>query len=201
MRAWSTILILVATLCVLGLWVALTPIKTTTNQNSYTGKALIGGAFEAIDHNGNPITDEALKGHYSIVYFGFTHCPDICPTGLLKIANALDAMESGSEEVIPYFVSIDPERDTPEVLAQYVGHFHPRLVGITGTPEQIKTVADAYKVYHKKQEVDSALGYLIDHSGFIYLMNPQGEYVSHFSHSASEIEIQNGIQQAIGASS
>lgn len=201
MRIWSFILILVASLSIIGLYFAVAPMPQNTVKNSHTGKALIGGAFEALDHNGNPYTDQDMLGHYSIVYFGFTHCPDICPTGLLKIANALDAMGSDGEQIVPYFVSVDPERDTPEILAQYITHFHPRLIGITGTIEQVDTIAKAYKVYYQRQESDSALGYLVDHSGFMYLMDPDGEYVAHFSHSASEKEIETGIVKAIGETS
>ena len=201
MRVWTTFLLLLAAIAILGLYSLLAPTSPSKSTSASTGKALIGGAFEALDHNGNPITDADLKGQYSLLYFGFTHCPDICPTGLLKIANALDAMDAHSthaQKVTPYFVSVDPERDTPEVMAKYVAHFHPRLIGITGTVEQIDTIAKAYKVYYQKAEGDTALGYLVDHSGFMYLMNPKGEYVVHFAHNASEVEIQNGIEKAIG---
>lgn len=198
MRVWTTLLLLIAALSIFGLYSALAPSSPPSGTSRSTGKALIGGPFEAVDHLGAPITQESLKGHYSLLYFGFTHCPDICPTGLLKIANALNAMGDASEQVTPYFVSVDPERDTPEILAKYVTHFHPRLVGITGSVEQIDAIAKEYKVYFQKMEGDTALGYLVDHSGFMYLMDPKGEYVAHFAHNASELEIQTGIENAMG---
>lgn len=163
------------------------------------GEALIGGPFIGVTHLGEPVTDQALLGHYSLVYFGFTYCPDICPTTLLVVANAMDSLQPAlSDNILPVFISVDPERDTVDVMRQYVRNFHPRLLGITGTPEQVKVMADAYKVYYNRVDTpDSAAEYLIDHSGFLYLMNPQGKYITHFPHHVSEQVLADALRQHI----
>ena len=143
-----------------------------------------------------------MQGQWHLVYFGFTHCPDICPTTLLVIQNALNAMDPDyADQITPLLISVDPERDTVETLATYVSHFHPRLIGLTGTAKQVKQAADAYKVYYQKVPLDdSAIGYVVDHSGFIFLMNPQGEYVSHFPHNISESELAEKLTLLIRSS-
>ncbi len=197
MKAWSIILLATAALSIFVLLQLLRPDATTAVERS-TGTALIGGPFEAIDHTGERFTDADLKGQYSLVYFGFTHCPDVCPTGLLKISNVMDSLGGIAEKLVPIFITLDPERDTPEVMAQYVQHFDDRMIGVTGTAEQIDTIAKAYKVYYKKSEqADSALGYLVDHSSFTYLMGPDGNYITHFSHDASDSEMHMGILKAL----
>lgn len=171
---------------------------TPTPANKSTGTALIGGTFALTDHNGQPFTEENLKGHYSLIYFGFTHCPDICPTSLLVMANAINGLGDKAEKVVPIFISLDPERDTQDIMRQYVQSFSPRMVGLTGTTEQVKQTADAFKVYYKKVETpESALGYLIDHSGFIYLIGPDGRYITHFSHNVAEQAVTATLRQYI----
>ncbi len=166
--------------------------------SSESGEALIGGSFTLTDHQGKPFTEAKLKGHYSLIYFGFTHCPDICPTTLLVIKNALDNMGKDADIVQPILISLDPERDTPESMAQYVSNFHPRLVGLTGTPEQIKRVADAYKVYYSRvEQPESAMGYLVDHSGFVFLMGKNGEYITHFPHTVAEQTLADTLRRTI----
>jgi len=156
-------------------------------ETKVSGKALIGGPFTLTTHTGEQVTQDMLKGQYSLIYFGFTHCPDICPTTLLVMSNALNDLGEQATRIKPVFITLDPERDSVEKLQQYVSSFHPRLVGLTGTPEQIKQAADAYKVYYTKVETpESALEYLVDHSGFIYLMDPKGEYITHFPHNVAE---------------
>lgn len=166
------------------------------------GEALIGGPFEAVSHTGEPITQDALKGHYSLVYFGFTHCPDICPTTLLIVANALQTLNpQRAQQVLPVFVSVDPKRDTVEVLSNYVSGFHPRMIGITGTPEQMDRIAKAYKVYYSiVEDPDSSMGYQVDHSGFLYLMGPDGRYITHFPHNVSEQSLAEALRSHIPAS-
>ncbi len=163
------------------------------------GEALIGGPFTLSDATGKPVTEQDFAGRYMLVYFGFTHCPDICPTGLLLIGNALEQLDPALRaRVTPIFVSLDPERDTPEVMGNYVQHFSPQLVGLTGTPEQIARIAEAYKVYYRKVEnEDSALGYMIDHSGYMYLMGPDGKYLAHFPHHISEASLTEGLAKFV----
>ena len=148
------------------------------------GRALVGGPFELVDHTGKPVTDRDFRGRYMLVMFGFTFCPDICPSGLQVLSAALDKIGRKADKVVPIFISVDPERDTPKALADYVVSFHPRLVGLTGTPEQVDKAAKAYRVYYKKvRDEASSAPYTIDHSALIYLMGPDGAYVAHFTHA------------------
>ncbi len=148
------------------------------------GKALVGGPFTLTDHTGRRVTEKDYAGRYMLVLFGFTYCPDVCPSGLQVITAALDKMGKKGEAVTPIFISLDPERDTPQQLAQYVPSFHPRLVGLTGTPEEVDRAARAYRVFYKKvRDEKSTAAYTIDHTALIYLMGPDGSYVAHFNHA------------------
>lgn len=187
-------------ICVLGLiglvaWLGTGVVPVTKNKG---GEAQIGGPFTLTAPDGSTVTDRDLRGKYLLVYFGFTHCPDICPTSLLLMQNALDQLGAKGEKVTPVFITLDPERDTPEIVGNYVSNFGDRFVGLTGTPEQIRTAADAYKVYYSKvEDENSALGYIIDHSGFMFLMDPDGKYVAHFPHSIAEQSLTEGLDAAI----
>lgn len=151
-----------------------------------SGKALIGGAFELIDQNGQKFSSEQLKGKKSLVFFGFTNCPSVCPTTMAVLTTALEKVEAG--KVQPVFISVDPERDTPEVLKKFLASFHPSFIGLTGDEEQIERVKKAYKIYAKKAG-EAAENYDVDHSALIYLMDENGEYLSHFNDSNSAEEI------------
>jgi protein SCO1/2 len=140
----------------------------------------LGGPFTLVDHTGRTVTEGDFAGRSMLVYFGFTYCPDVCPTELGTIAAALDAMGPAAERVTPVFVSIDPERDTPAALADYVSRFHPRMVGLTGSTEQVAQAARAYRVYYAKVRPRDSTDYLMDHSSFIYLVGPDGRVRSLF---------------------
>jgi protein SCO1 len=144
------------------------------------GRGHVGGPFSLIDQAGKKQTDADFRGRLLIVYFGYTTCPDICPTDLMQIGLALDKLGAAGNDVQAIFISVDPERDTPDVLAQYVPMFHPRLIGLTGTPVQIRAVADAYKAYYARYVPEGGGVYLMDHTGFTYLMGPAGEYLGFF---------------------
>jgi protein SCO1/2 len=149
-----------------------------------TGKALVGGPFSLVDHTGKAVTEQGFRGRYMLVYFGFTHCPDVCPSGLQVMAAALDKAGAKAEQIMPLLITVDPERDTPEQLASYVPSFHPRLVGLTGTPEQVAAALKAYRVYAKRvDDPKSSAGYTFDHTSLIYLMDRNGEYIAHFTHA------------------
>jgi cytochrome oxidase Cu insertion factor (SCO1/SenC/PrrC family) len=151
-----------------------------------TGKALIGGAFTLTDNTGKHVTDQDFHGKYTLVFFGFTSCPDICPAGLQLMAGALEKLGTKAQRITPIFISVDPQRDTPEKLAAYVKNFDPRLVGLTGTPEEIAAVAKAYKVYYAKvPSKERPDDYTMDHTSIIYVMDPKGEFVTHFTPSTS----------------
>jgi len=137
----------------------------------------VGGAFALTDHNGAPRTDADFRGKFLLVYFGFTYCPDICPTDLQNIGLALDKLGPAADAVQPLFVTLDPERDTATHLKDYVALFHPRLVGLTGDAAAIKQAADAYKVYYARVPTQKGDDYTIDHTAFIYLMDRDGKYL------------------------
>jgi cytochrome oxidase Cu insertion factor (SCO1/SenC/PrrC family) len=162
------------------------------------GEALVGGPFTLTDQHGAQRTEQDFAGRYMLIYFGYTYCPDFCPMSLANMAQALDLLPAErAERVVPILITIDPERDTVEQLAEYAPLFHPRLVALTGSLEQIKDAAKAYRVYFGKAGNGDSDTYLMDHSTFIYLMGPDGKYVAHFSHSATPEEIAAGIEAAI----
>jgi cytochrome oxidase Cu insertion factor (SCO1/SenC/PrrC family) len=145
-------------------------------QALLSGKAPVGGPFDLVDHTGQRRTDVDFRGKLVLIYFGFTHCPDACPTELLAISLALEKLGRAAVAVQPLFITVDPERDTPAVLADYVSSFHPRLVGLTGEPAAIRTVAHAYKTFFARSRGGRAGNYAIDHTGFIYVVGPDGRY-------------------------
>jgi cytochrome oxidase Cu insertion factor (SCO1/SenC/PrrC family) len=140
------------------------------------GRGSVGGPFTLTDQNGRPRSDTEFRGKLMIVYFGYTYCPDICPTDLMAISQALDALGPEAEGVQPIFITIDPERDT-RGLADYVAAFHHSFVGLTGSPDEIRKVANAYKAFYMKVPGDRNADYSIDHAGVIYLMGRNGEYL------------------------
>jgi protein SCO1/2 len=155
-------------------------------ETAGSGVVSIGGPFSLTDQDGRIVTDRDFAGKLMLVYFGFTNCPDICPTGLQTIAQTMDELGADAARVQPILITVDPERDTPPVLKEYVQAFHERLIGLGGTPEQIAAVAKAYRVYYQKVPLkESSLGYSVDHSGFIYLMDGKGQYLTHFRHDAT----------------
>lgn len=146
-----------------------------------------GGPFELVDHTGKVVTDQSFPGKHLLLFFGYTWCPDICPTELLILGQAIDALGDDGEQVVPLFITIDPERDTPETLAPYVANFHPRLIGLTGSLEQVAAAAKAYRIYYRRAPEDADTlheekedDYLMDHSVYIYLMSPDGVFLQHF---------------------
>ena len=150
--------------------------------------ASIGGPFALVDHNGHPKTDKDFRGRYMLIYFGYTYCPDICPTALQSMTQALDQVDPETQKnIIPIFITVDPERDTAKQLSAYVDNFHPSMIGLTGTPAEIAKTAQVYRVYFGRAKgIDEELtGYLMDHSSIVFLMDPDGEYVTHFTHATS----------------
>ena len=140
------------------------------------GRGSVGGPFTLTDQAGRQRSDTEFRGKLMIVYFGYTFCPDVCPADLMAITQALDALGPAAEGVQPIFITIDPERDT-KVLADYVSAFHHSLVGLTGSPDEIRNVANSYKAFYAKVPDQGSGGYSIDHTGVIYLMGRDGEYL------------------------
>jgi len=168
-------------------------IQTATS----TGTALVGGPFTLTDQDGRKVTEKHFLGKYMLVFFGYTYCPDVCPTELQVMAAALDSMGAKADLIQPVFVSVDPERDTPELLKQYVENFHPRLMGLTGTPDEIASVAKTYRVFFSKVENSTPDAYLMDHSTIMYLMDPQGRFLKHFTYTNDAEGLAKALNQAI----
>ena len=140
-----------------------------------------GGPFALTAGDGRTVTDETFRGKWLLVYFGYTHCPDVCPTTLTDIAEALDQLGPLAARIQPLFITIDPERDSPQGMAEYVKAFDDRIIGLTGTPSAIAAAAKQYRVYYKKLPSESSDDYLMEHSAFVYVMGPDGRYVTLFS--------------------
>ena len=159
----------------------------------------VGGLFTLTNHRSETVTEATFAGHHLLIYFGYSFCPDLCPTSLQTMAAAYDLLPADErDQVWPIFITIDPERDTVEALADYVPLFHDDMVGLTGSVEQINAAADAYRVYHAKNVVDEGSDeYYVDHSSFYYVMGPDGRYVTHFGHNATEEEMAAGIRKVL----
>ncbi len=148
-----------------------------------SGKALIGGPFTLTDDTGKRVTEKDFRGRYMLVFFGYTNCPDICPAGLQLISAVLENLGPKADRIAPIFISVDPARDTPAKLGAYVKNFNSRLVGLSGSPEDIAKAAKAYKVYYKKEPSTDGnpADYAMDHTALIYLMDPNGDFVTYFT--------------------
>ena len=151
-----------------------------------SGKALVGGPFTLIDSAGKTVTDQDFRGRYMLIFFGFTHCPDICPAELQVMAAALDQLGDKAKKVVPIFITLDPERDTPEAVGAYVKNFSSNIVGLTASKEAISATAKAYRVsFSKFQDKSGGDNYTIDHSALAYLMGADGEYITHIPYGTS----------------
>lgn len=143
-------------------------------------QSFIGGEFEMVNHLGETVTQETFKGRHMLVYFGYTFCPDACPTGLQSVTVALNDMGKTADEITPVFVTIDPERDDVAAVREYIGFFHPRLIGLTGTAAQVQTISDAFRVFYgRARDTGETSDYLMDHSSLIFLMDEDGQYITH----------------------
>lgn len=175
-----------------GLWLTLAPVLAgdAPQQSARSAAEImdilmwnrepVGGPFALTDQAGHARTDKEFRGRLMLVYFGFTYCPDVCPTDLQAIGLALDKLGRDGDQVQPIFITVDPERDTASHLAEYVPLFHPRLIGLTGSAEAIRKVADAYKVYYARVPLKDAGDYTVDHTAYIYLMDRDGSYLGFF---------------------
>lgn len=185
----------------LGLATALWLQQPAGQRERIVGEAAIGGPFALLDQRGEPVSERDLLGRYSLVFFGYTYCPDFCPQTLLNVTQALDALAESAPAkaaaVTPIFVTVDPERDTVEAMAAYAEHFHERLLALTGTPEQVAEAARAYRVFFRKVEDQSMSDYLMDHSTFVFLMGPDGKYVTHYTHATPPAELAAALAERV----
>ena len=156
----------------------------------------IGGPFHLVDQDGKTVTDADLKGKWSLVYFGYTHCPDACPTALNDISIALDELGPKRSAVRPVFITVDPERDTPDVLKSYVTSFDAPILALTGTPQEIAQAAKGYRVYYAKHPEPGG-DYSMDHSSVIYVMDPEGRFTASFTHESSPEEIAGRLKKLL----
>jgi protein SCO1/2 len=158
---------------------------------------VIGGPFSLIDQSGRAVTDANFRGKLMLIYFGYTFCPDVCPTTLGNVAQAYDLLSAKDQaQVVPIFITVDPERDTVDQMAQYVDAFSPAFVGLTGSPDQIAPVLKAFRVYARKVESKDA-NYSVDHSSILYVMGKDGKYLSHFTGETAPQEIADGLTKAL----
>lgn len=146
--------------------------------------------FELTDHNGMVQTDEYLAGRWMLVFFGFANCPDVCPTTLAEVAAVMDGLGSDATQVQPLFISIDPERDTPQALAEFIPYFDANIIGLTGTADQIERTSKTFRIYYEKiEEAASPDGYTMGHSSQLFLFDPQGGYVGAWTYGTPAEEI------------
>lgn len=197
----KTLLAILGIALVLGIGLTYRLMMMGTETNS-SGAASIGGPFELVNQDGETVTQDDFKGKYMLTYFGYTFCPDVCPTELQVMGTALDMMPQDiADEITPVFFTVDPERDTVEAVAEYVPYFHDRMVGLTGTVEQTTAAAKAFRVYYAKAipegEPEDTDTYLMDHSSFVYLMDREGKFVRHFNYGTSPEDMAKGVTEAV----
>jgi protein SCO1/2 len=162
----------------------------------------VGGPFALQDGDGKTVTDQTYRGKWELVFFGYTFCPDVCPTTLSAVADALEKLGPLASQVQPLFITVDPKRDTPEVIGAYVKNFDPRIVGLTGSPEAVGAAAKQYQVYYAPQKTgDGPDDYLMDHSAALYLMNPQGGFVRIFGSNVTGDQLVDKLRPLLSPNS
>ncbi len=184
----------------LGVWVAvLVGVAGWVAWDAVHGnQPAIGGPFTLVDQDGRTVTNETLKGKPTLIYFGYTFCPDVCPTSLLLMETAMEKLGPDAlKKVNLVFITVDPERDTQKLMKGYVENFGPTFLGLTGTPEQVAAAARAYRVYYQKVPSKDGGPYLMDHSSIVYLLDRNGRFVTHFTHEAKAEAIAAGVQRLL----
>jgi protein SCO1/2 len=174
------------------------PSSITEAVTRVTGKAAVGGPFNLVDQTGKRVTDKDFRGRYMLVFFGYTNCPDICPSGLQVMSAALDKLGRRGADIVPILITLDPQHDTPQKLASYIKSFSPRLIALTGTDGDIAATAKAYRVFFQKvpDEQDPS-HYSIDHSGLFYLMGKDGALLAPIPHTTDVDQFVQGIDKAL----
>ena len=184
----------------LGVWIAvLLGAAGWIGWDAWKGdRPSIGGSFALTDQDGRTVTDADLRGKPTLIYFGYTYCPDVCPTSLLLMETAVEQLgPDGPKKVNLVFITIDPERDTQALMKGYVGNFGPTIEGLTGTPEQVGAVTRAYRVYYQKVPGKDGAPYLMDHSSIVYMLDKRGRFVTHFTHETKAETIAKAVKQLL----
>jgi protein SCO1/2 len=194
-EAWIPYLLLVAVVAAGLLWHESETLPGL-GRTVVSGKIAVGGPYALIDQDGKPRSSADFHGRYQLIYFGYSFCPDVCPTTLALMAAALDKMGEDQNRIVPVFITVDPDRDKPAVLKKYLAAFGPRFVGLTGSPQQIAQVEKEYRVYAKKQALQGG-NYGMDHSSVIYLVGPRGRLVSFYDEAASPDDLAKDLKQKI----
>ncbi|GLQ07978.1 SCO family protein [Sneathiella chinensis] len=194
----------VALLVIVGLTIAalvFTGVLSGPGQKSRSGiiagAPQIGGPFELVNHKGETVTDKDFQGKMMLVFFGYTFCPDVCPTEMQTFVQTLDLLGEDADQVTPVFITVDPERDSVDVVREFVAAFHPAIVGLTGTPEQITQVKKQYRAYGQKANSEDKEYYLVDHTSFTYLMGRDGSLSTVFSYGTTAEEMAKVIREQL----
>jgi cytochrome oxidase Cu insertion factor (SCO1/SenC/PrrC family) len=173
-----------------------------TRTANEVARDVITGEFSLIDHHGKPVTDMDYRGSWPLIFFGYTHCPDVCPTALGVVALVMDELGPDADKVQPLFITVDPARDTPEIMSEFVAAFHPRIIGLSGSAKQVKAAAQSHRAYYAKapavEGMEEVVGeYAMDHSAYLYLMDPEGVYAHVFSPTDTAEEITAEIRSFV----
>jgi len=189
----SLLIVLAACLVAIG---ALAVVAVDLKPQAASRQVAVGGPFSLTDQDGKTITDADMKGHPFIVFFGFTHCPDVCPTTLYDLSQALNGLGEDAKNIPALFVTVDPERDTPEVMKRYVSNFNPDIRGVTGDPAAIQAMVKAYRGYAKKVPTEDG-DYTMDHTAVVYLMGADGQFISPLNLQRPTAEVVKELREHI----
>ena len=195
-----SVLLLILTLCAVALGFAIVTLVVTKNRGFIETQSApsIGGPFTLVDMTGRAVTDQTYRGKWLLIYFGYTSCPDACPTALTDVGVALKDLGSLVDKLQPLFITIDPGRDTVKVIADYLGSFDPRIVGLTGTQAQIDAVSKAYRVYVARESTGGS-NYVVDHGSYFYIMDPDGRFMNVVAGDVSGDEMAKRLREAMGS--
>jgi cytochrome oxidase Cu insertion factor (SCO1/SenC/PrrC family) len=191
-------LIFACVMTILALVMAAIGLSLNSGGPNSKGAALIGGPFTMVNQKGETVTEKTFDGQYTLIFFGFTSCKDVCPTELQVMTAALNDLGADADKITPIFVTVDPDRDTVEVMKSYISAFHPRLQGLTGTAAQIATIAKAYHIFYAKVPNPSdPADYEMDHASIIYVMGPDGKFLKHFSYTTDVKALSEGLKKVL----
>ncbi len=199
---WLFLLLLVATVAAVAGALFFSETETERGRRleatgTEGGTALVGGAFNLVDQDGIAVTENDLIGQWTLIYFGYTFCPDVCPITLTNMATAIDALGTVGNRVVPMFLTVDPKRDTVESLKEYSVHFHPRTRFLTGSEVEIDRAMKAFRVYRAIRAEAGDENYLVDHTSILYLMGPDGKFVTSFSHATSAADMTDRLRRLL----